>query len=369
MKSQIASFSLDAATLPRTVALLFATALLLSSCGLESKDTALGENDVIVIVADSLDYLELEDVVENAFLRPVFTPQAESWFRIERYDLKDLLNLKRKRNILIVSPVDADNSMGEYMRSALDSNVQALVENGEEYVFVQRDPWYRGQTVMHLTGRSMTDLRDYMATNAEKLHYYFKQAWDQQEKERMLRLSREEEIEQRMMENYGWTICAIKGWFVGKDSSAMNTVLLRRQNPHGSERWIMVHWINTRNTSILTNEFAFDTRNRLTEVLYRTFDDSAWVEVDTINHLQFDEVDFDGKFAIRMKGLWHLSDYSMGGPFISNLFYDEEQQRIYFLDGSVFAPKYEKKKLIQDVDVMLRTLQLGSLKHDDGDSK
>ncbi len=330
-------------------------ALLLVSCGLETMDTAMGENDFITIIADSADYDQLSDVIENAFGKPVFTPQPESWFLYDRYNLADLLDHKRERNILIMGPLDGENSMGRYMRSALDSAVQELVRDGEQHVFVKKDLWYRGQTVVHLTGRNMEELKNFIASNADQLAYYFKEAWDERERTHLWTLPREETIEERLLEDHDFSMAVIRGWFVGKDSSEIGSVLLRRQAPAETERWLLAHWIETENTGLLTSTYAYETRNRLTNILYRTYDDSAWVVIDSINHLQFDEVNFQGRFAIRMKGLWRMNDYSMGGPFVSYLFYEESQKRLYFLDGSVFAPKYEKKKLIQDVDVMMQT--------------
>ncbi len=346
------------------ISVVLATLALLgaASCGLETKTEALGDNDFITIIADSSDFDALGDVIENAFGQPFFTPQPETWFTWQRYDLAALLDHKRDRNILIVAPLDAEGRMGEYMRSALDSSVRKLVLEGQEHVFVKKDLWYRGQTVVHLTGKSMEDLRDFMASNAQQLEYYFKQAWDERELTRLRKLPREDEIEQKLLDEHGFTFTLIKSWFIAKDSSEINTVLLRRQAPKETERWLMVHWLDTTNTALLNNEFAFETRNHLTKILYRTYDDSAWVVVDTVNHLQFDEVNFQDRFAIRMKGLWRMSDYTMGGPFVSYLFYDESQKRLYFIEGSIFAPRYEKKKLIQDIDMVIKSMRISAPK-------
>jgi hypothetical protein len=336
--------------------LLALTLLLLGGCDRTGLDTAMGESDVITIVADSADYDAVSEVFENAFTRPVFTPQPESWFQLTRIGVADLLNRKNLRNLLIMAPIDAQNAAGELMRAALSAEVQALVREGREHIFVKRDLWYRDQTVVFVTGADVDALRDAVLQAAPELHHYFKSAWDEREKRRLLSLGREEELEERYKKDYGWSIGIIKGWFVGKDSSELKSVLLRRQHPAGTERWVLVHWIDSADTRLLTSTFALETRNRLTQSLYRTFDDSTYVRVDEINHLQFDQVDFNGRFAIRMQGLWQMADYSMGGPFVSYLFYEESQKRLYFIDGSVFAPAYEKRKLVQDVDVMLHTL-------------
>jgi hypothetical protein len=72
------------------------------------------------------------------------------------------------------------------------------------------------------------------------------------------------------------------------------------------------------------------------------------------------EVNFNGKYALMTQGLWRFENGSGGGPFISYTFFDEETRRIYILDGSIFAPKYFKKDLIQSVDVLLHSFKTES---------
>jgi hypothetical protein len=45
----------------------------------------------------------------------------------------------------------------------------------------------------------------------------------------------------------------------------------------------------------------------------------------------------------------------MGGPFINYTMFDDKTKRIYMLDGSLYAPKYEKKNLIRQLDVLLQS--------------
>jgi len=47
----------------------------------------------------------------------------------------------------------------------------------------------------------------------------------------------------------------------------------------------------------------------------------------------------------------------MGGPFVNYFFYDEKLQRVYMIDGSVYAPKYYKRNLIQQMDVTLQSFR------------
>jgi hypothetical protein len=50
----------------------------------------------------------------------------------------------------------------------------------------------------------------------------------------------------------------------------------------------------------------------------------------------------------------------MGGPFINYTFFDEKTKRLYMVDGSIYAPKYYKRNLIQQVDVILQSFMTES---------
>jgi len=338
------------------ILVIAAAAAAMLACSNGSQKT-MGADDEIIVVADSAQFAAIEELVRNAFSPPLFTPQPEDWFNLVRIDLLDLPNYKRKKNIVFIAPLDAKNDVGDFLRTALEEKVKKLVEDGKEHVFVKKDVWYSGQTVMYLTAPALDDLQNYMLTNTQQLFYFFKHAWDERETARMINLPRDEKMEERLMKDYGWSMTVINGWYMAKDSAEISSVLIRRRAPAETERWMLVHWMDSANPGLLNPSFALQTRNKLTEILYRTYDDQAFVTIDTVNYLQFDEVNFNGKFAWRISGLWRMNDYSMGGPFVGYLFYEESQQRIYYIDGSVFAPKYKKKKLIQDVDVMMHTFR------------
>jgi hypothetical protein len=67
------------------------------------------------------------------------------------------------------------------------------------------------------------------------------------------------------------------------------------------------------------------------------------------------EVNFNGKYAILTQGLWEKKPDGMQGPFVNYTFYDEKNRRIYMLDGCIYAPKFYKRNLIQQVDVLLQS--------------
>ena len=92
----------------------------------------------------------------------------------------------------------------------------------------------------------------------------------------------------------------------------------------------------------------------MTKKYYQTVYDSGYVVIAK-DYYTTSEVNFNGRYAILTQGLWDLNIKGMGGPFVNYTFYDEKTHRIYMLDGSVYAPRYYKRNLIQQMDVTLQS--------------
>ena len=122
------------------------------------------------------------------------------------------------------------------------------------------------------------------------------------------------------------------------------------------ERWIFVHWIDNATPAYLNADSVRAIRNRLTKKYYRTSDDSSYVVIAGDYYTTAD-VNFEGKYALLTQGLWELNIKGMGGPFINYTFYDEKTHRIYMLDASIYAPRYYKRNLIQQMDVTLQSFK------------
>ncbi len=71
---------------------------------------------------------------------------------------------------------------------------------------------------------------------------------------------------------------------------------------------------------------------------------------------EFREVDFNGRYAIQARGLWRVQGDFMGGPFVNYTMVDENTNRLFILDGWVFAPKYDKRDYLRQVDAALHTI-------------
>lgn len=67
--------------------------------------------------------------------------------------------------------------------------------------------------------------------------------------------------------------------------------------------------------------------------------------------------EWNGNYAVETRGLWKVAEGApMGGPFISLSVLDEERQRVITAEGFVFAPKFNKREYLREVEAMIYSL-------------
>ncbi len=69
------------------------------------------------------------------------------------------------------------------------------------------------------------------------------------------------------------------------------------------------------------------------------------------------EISFNDKYAIEARSLWRVHGDFMGGPFVTYTFVDEKTNRLFMIDGWVFAPKYDKRDYMRQVEAIIWSLR------------
>jgi len=64
----------------------------------------------------------------------------------------------------------------------------------------------------------------------------------------------------------------------------------------------------------------------------------------------------DHEFA-ELRGLWEVHNDYMGGPFVSHVFYNPNGQDMVMLQAFVYAPKYDKKNYLKQIESVLYSFE------------
>ncbi len=318
---------------------------------------AIGKEDEIIVFADSSRWNDYYDFLSVIFEKEIITPQPEQLFELKRANISELKKYQSRKNLLIVTSLDKNNEVTDYVKSILDTNALNLIKNGEEFVIKKKDVWAKNQVLVILVANTLDELRTNSIQNLENLLYYFQSASDERVMKNLYNPTYEKkDLEAKYLKNYGWKIYIQADFLEAINDKEHNFVWLRRSPDSDMERWIFIHWIDSVDSRWLNRDSVLAIRNRITQRFLRTKDDKAYVEVNP-DYVRQSVYNFNGRYALFTQGLWRMSDMSMGGPYVNYTFIEEKNNRLYMLDGSVFSPRYEKKFLIQQVDVTLRTFK------------
>ncbi len=330
--------------------------LLIISTGCEnSNKPALGPEDEIYVVADSVEYEVLKTALENTFQKVIYTPQPENIFNLKRISVNQLDRYQKRKNIIITAPLNSGSRTSKFVNSIIDSQARQSINNNESYVVLKNDLWAKDQLVMVLTAPDMQELEFRILQNADNLFYAFQKISDQRLYQSLYNPRYEQkDIEGKLLKDYGWIIYVQADFKLALNKPADNFVWLRRSPGSDMERWIFIHWIDNASPAYLNEDSIKAVRNRITEKYLLTRSNNSYVRIAE-DYFMCSEVNFKDRYTLFTQGLWELNTKGMGGPFVSYTFYDESTKRLYMIDGSVYAPKYYKRNLIQQMDVTLQS--------------
>jgi len=251
--------------------------------------------------------------------------------------------------------MNSGSAASKFINAIVDSQARRSILQDDNYVVLKNNLWAKNQLVMVLTAPDIQELEFRILQNADNLLYAFQKISDKRLYQSLYNSRYErKDIEGKFLQDYGWIIYVQADFHLALNKPEDNFVWLRRSPGSDMERWIFVHWIENASLEYLNEDSVKAVRNRITKKNYRTMGDTSYVRIAE-DYFMISEVNFKNRYALFTQGLWELNTKGMGGPFVSYTFFDEKTKRLYMIDGSVYAPKYYKRNLIQQMDVTLQS--------------
>ena len=66
---------------------------------------------------------------------------------------------------------------------------------------------------------------------------------------------------------------------------------------------------------------------------------------------------YRGRDFAQMRGFWEVANDYMGGPFVSHSFYSQNGKEVIVLEGFVYAPKYDKRTYLRQVEAIIYSFE------------
>ncbi len=328
---------------------LLVISLAFTSC--YKREAGVGPEQDIYVFAPPSVWEKLQKPLETVFSKGVVTPQYEKYFRL-RY-IKNSNELDRytlHRNLLFVSTLESKGPIADLVRKSISSSeMLADVKSGKNFLFKKENQWAKDQVLLILVSVNTDSLAKKITKYKDQIFNIYDRHYRKQVQAQMFTKYENKKLEKELLRKYQWTIRLQPDYSLAWASPDSGFVFFRRRNP---ERWLYVQWINTDNPSMMTKDWILNERDSIGVWFYGG---------DRVNrkYVKFKVINFNGRRAYQVNGLWENDKNVAGGPFQEYVFYDEPTGRIYIIDCAVFSPGriYGKLPFLRQLTVMARSFR------------
>lgn len=322
---------------------------------------ASGRAGEVILVMDSAHWRSPlgEEIVKTFRTELAGLPRPEPEFNV-RYIMPEEFNgiLKMAQNIIIVAVFDNYSSNSERVKNYFTPNsIKRINEEPNLFLLSKQNEWAKGQEVLFLFGKTEDALTQHIAENSDKLRAHFNNIEKRRLQYSLYKSKELKEVGNTLMNNHQFSLRIPFGWRIEFEDENKNFIWLRLPGIE-VDRNIWVYYTDYTTDSVfkepvkfrndVTKQFIFDDKEK---------NDTSYVVVETLVPAVAQQVNFNDKYAIEVKGLWKTNNLSMGGPFVSYMFVDESLNRIYYIDGFVYSPSKPQREFIRELETIMWTFR------------
>ena len=348
--------------------IIFSTLILfylLSNCSSDNQTSnnflpnATGTESEMLIVMDSSKFKNnLGRSLINVFGENIYgLPQPEPYFDLKYIRPNNFNNiLKFAKNIIITFTLEGNSPSSRLLRKEFNqSSIEKIEKDTSLFMMIKKDQYAKGQEILYLFSKDDSTLLEHIKKNKNKLRNYFENRVIKNVNKKKLS-NTNKNISKDLIKRFGYNITVPSGFSIGKLDSQF--VWLREIDPE-LEKNIFIYFENYISDEIFYKKNIEDFRKKISLKYLRDIENPS-IYMTYQKELPFlkKEVNFKKRFSIETRGLWKLSDISGGGPFLSYTFVDKKSNRLYYLEGYVYAPGSKKRDLMREIYSILWSFKI-----------
>lgn len=354
-----------------SLGVLLATLLVLAGCSPtgDYRPQAAGPNPLITVVMDSSRWEgPVGEAVRYALGEYQGTlPAPEPLFDLRVFPIDSEADFERSKtfkNVVYVAPLSDSSNEARVIQSVLAPDARDAVQSGEvpAVVVPRENQWRRDQQVFYITGSTPEAVVEGIERETEDLRYAFTSKVRERLSREMFEKGRQFDKEEQLLADHGYAVNVQHDYLFAADTT--DTVWLRRIL---TDTWrdLLIHYEEGVDPSDITPAYIYHLRDSLSE-RYQQGNAGGFVEIDRRRPLETENVNFLGRYGFETRGLWHMVGYGadgelephgQGGPFVNYTFYDEDTGRLYMIDGMVFAPGFDKREFLRQMEAIAHTFR------------
>ena len=311
------------------------------------KPRAQGADNELVVVASIENREAIQTVLTTIFNDTLYTPQAEAYYHTVWVAPENFNNVKKHVNVIVAAAGDHPRNLGvKLIKQVLSPTQYKSTMEGNNQIIFAKDVFSRQQNYLIMNGPTKDKILERAKDQGPWLKKQYDDLFFQRQSVHLFEVSsRQKELENELANKYGWTLKIPWGYTVVRDSAEQQFFWMGLDMPY---RWLAVQWVEG---------LVFSDSSSVYDHV-KSIPEEYFGNINYSDHLfKIEPFTFNDYGAWKISGLWESIEEAQGGPFISYLFYDEVNDRTYFIHLSIFHPGNDKSLLLRQVDIVAHSFK------------
>lgn len=257
-------------------------------------------------------------------------------------------------NLYNTSPKDFSGSFMLHRNIILINISQQITETG---IKLSANAWAKPQTIITISAKEPQEALDIISENGELIYNTLEQA----ERDRLITNSKKYEdinVRNTVTKNFGGSPYFPKGFTIKK--STPEFIWISQETTYVNQGILIFKTPYTSDNN-LSNEHIKQTLYDLWQANVPGMRENSYMTFNKLIEPGFKNISYNGQTMIEVRGLWEVENDYMGGPFVCHIFPDRQRQNLIILNAFLYAPKYDKRKYLRQVESIIYSFEWDSL--------
>jgi hypothetical protein len=166
---------------------------------------------------------------------------------------------------------------------------------------------------------------------------------------------RDQGLNKHLREKFNIEMVIPKGFQLALDTT--NFTWIEKEDPDYTQGFL-VYKYPYEGEETFTLGYQIQMRDRFIKKFVPGPSPGSYMVTETLVTPFFEKKRVNDHTVYEMRGLWKVKNDFMGGPFVAYSIFDENTGNVVTVDAFVYAPRFDKRDYVRQMEAMLQSLQL-----------
>ncbi len=328
---------------------------------LTPKPNAIGKAGQILVVAEGDVWNSLAGEAFREHLLEEFPvlPRPESRFDVKHVEGIKFTSLRKEWRVIIFlgDLSQTSKTTKEITRAIGEQGVERAKLEFDYNTTYREDIWADGQLIIYMFAPNKAQLLENVQNRTKSVITKIEEADFRKIRANTYQSGINREAVKDIRDKFKVSLDIPGAYRVAVYDSLNNEMWLRRETQTISSN-ILLKTMDYDKATLLTETNIVAIRDSVGKRMITSAADGSYMVTNQVDlPIEYQKTNIRDFYTLEARGVWELENDFMGGPFLSYMVYNPNTEKVVYMDGFVHAPGEDKRSLMQQLELIMRSLK------------